>query len=213
MTARDDRHERRRSLAEDGVTARRIPGRVLVISGPSGGGKTTVMERLRQKLPRLVRSISVTTRSPRPGEHQGRDYQFVSEAAFQRLRRTGQLLEWAKVHGAYYGTPKQRIVRALTRGKDVMLSIDVQGARKVRRALGAQAVLVFLLPPSMALLRRRLMGRRTETPDAIRRRLATAKRELACASWYDYTVVNDRLDRTVRDVETIVTQRRTSQKE
>lgn len=194
------------------MTAQRAPGRVFVISGPSGGGKTTVMERLRQAPPRLVRSISVTTRSPRPGERQRRDYQFVSKAAFQRLKRTGQLLEWARVHGAYYGTPKRRITRALGQGKDVILSIDVQGARKVRRALGAQAVLVFLMPPSMALLRRRLMGRRTDTPEAVRRRLVTAKRELACASWYDHTVVNDRLERTVREVEMIVTAHRAAQK-
>jgi guanylate kinase len=176
-----------------------------VISGPSGGGKTTAVERLRRKMPQLIRSVSVTTRPPRPGERRGRDYQFVSPATFQRLKRSGQLLEWAKVHGACYGTPKPPIVHALTRGRDVILSIDVQGARQVRRVLGAQAVLVFLLPPSLDHLRQRLVRRRTETPAAIRRRLAVAKREVACAAWYDYAVVNDQLDQAIRELEAIVT--------
>ena len=172
-------------------------GRLFVISSPSGGGKTTVVERLRQQMPRLVRSVSVTTRPPRPGERDGRDYQFISRGTFQRLRRSGALLEWARVHGAYYGTPKRPIERALADGRDVILSIDVQGARQIRRRFGHRAVLVFLRPPSMEQLRRRLMRRRTETSVAVRRRLAAAKRELACSAWYDDTVVNDWLQRTM----------------
>ena len=182
----------------------RRPGRVFVISSPSGGGKTTVVRRLLRTTPGLARSLSVTTRAPRSGERRGRDYQFVSPAAFQRLRRSGSLLEWATVHGASYGTPKRRVMRVLAKGRDIVLSIDVNGARQVRRALGRRAVLVFLLPPSMRRLRQRLMRRRTETPAAIRRRLAAAKRELACAAWYDYTVINDRLDQTVNIVGAIM---------
>lgn len=178
--------------------------RVFVISSPSGGGKTTVVTRLLRAMPRLVRSISVTTRPRRAGERQGRDYHFVSPAAFQRLRRSRQLLEWAKVHGAYYGTPKGATLQALARGRSVILSIDVQGARQVRRALGRRATLIFLLPPSRDHLRRRLIKRRTETPASIRRRLAAATRELACATWYDYTVVNDRLERAVAQVTELV---------
>ncbi len=113
-------------------------------------------------------------------------------------------MEWARVHGHSYGTPKRPILRALADGKPVLLSIDVQGARQIRRALGARAVLVFLLPPSMARLRERLLGRRTESPAAVRRRLAAAKREIACAAWYDHRVVNDRLAAAVRDVKTII---------
>jgi len=177
---------------------------VFVISSPSGGGKTTLVRRLLRKRPGLVRSLSVTTRGPRPGERRGRDYQFVSLAAFQRMRRSGALLEWANVHGACYGTPKRPVMRTLAKGRDIVLSIDVHGARQVRRALGTRAVLVFLLPPSMRHLRQRLMRRRTETPAAIRRRMAAARRELACASWYDYTVVNDRLDQTVNTVEAVM---------
>lgn len=178
--------------------------RVFVLSSPSGGGKTTVVERLRQCLPGLARSISVTTRSPRSGERAGRDYRFISGATFQQLRRTGQLLEWAHVHGAYYGTPKRPVVRTLARGRSIVLSIDVQGARAIRRALGRRAVLVFLLPPSMEQLRQRLQRRRTETSAAIHQRLQAARREVACAPWYDYAVVNDRLSHTILAMQIIV---------
>ncbi|MBI3997336.1 MAG: guanylate kinase [Candidatus Omnitrophica bacterium] len=182
----------------------RAPGRVFVISSPSGGGKTTVVERLRRMMPQLSRSVSVTTRTPRSGERKGRDYRFVSRATFQRLQRSGQLLEWARVHGASYGTPRRRVLDTLRRGGSIVLSIDVQGARQIRRALGPQAALIFLLPPSMTHLRQRLAARNTETPMAIRRRLAAARREMACAAWYDYAVVNDRLDHTVRRVARII---------
>ena len=188
--------------------AGRRHGLVFVVSSPSGGGKTTVVSRLRRRIRRLARSVSVTTRLPRPGERHGRDYRFVTREAFRRLRREGRLLEWASVHGAWYGTPKHPVIASLRRGRDVMLSIDVQGARQVRRALGAQAVLMFLVPPSLRRLRQRLLGRRTETPAAIRRRLAAARREVACAAWYDYSVVNDRLEHAVRDVQAIITAER-----
>ena len=183
----------------------RRAGRVFVISSPSGGGKTTVVERLMRRVPELVRSVSVTTRPPRSGERHGRDYRFVSRAAFERMRRAGALLEWAKVHGEYYGTPKRPIARGIAQGRHMLLNIDVQGARKIRRALGEQAVLIFLLPPSRDVLRQRLMRRRTESAAAIRRRLAAAEREMACAQWYDYEVVNDRLSDTVAQVRAVVT--------
>lgn len=183
------------------------PGTVFVISSPSGGGKTTVARRVRRQVPRLRRSVSVTTRSPRPGERQDRDYRFVSREEFVRLRRRGELLEWARVHGAWYGTPKRPILEALARGEEVLLCIDVQGAKQVRRALGRRAVLVFLMPPSMERLRERLTRRRTDTASAIRNRLLAARRELACAAWYDYTVVNDELNAAIRDVCAIVVAR------
>ena len=179
-------------------------GRVIVVSSPSGGGKTTVVERLRRRVRGLRRSVSVTTRDPRPGERRGREYQFVSAARFQAMRRAGQLLEWAQVHGACYGTPKRPVLDALRRGQVIMLNIDVQGARKIRRVLGRRAVLVFLKPPSMADLRQRLFRRSTDTAAAIRRRLAAAKRELACAASYDVIVVNDRLEDAVSRLEAIV---------
>ena len=189
-------------------TRRRRSGHAFVISAPSGGGKTTVVARLRRHLPRLRRSISVTTRAPRPGERQGRDYRFVSPAVFDRLRRSGALVEWAEVHGAKYGTPKRPLTDALARGQDMLLSVDVQGARHLRSTLGSRAVLIFLAPPSMERLRQRLIQRRTDAAAAIRRRLVTATREMACASWYDYTVVNNRLASTITRVRSIIAQAR-----
>lgn len=186
------------------MAVRQRTGRVFVVSSPSGGGKTTVVDRLLRAVPRLARSVSVTTRPPRPGERNGYHYRFVTPAAFRRLQRGRRLLEWASVHGACYGTPRGPVVQALARGRHVVLCIDVQGARQVRRALGRRAVLVFLLPPSMRRLRARLLRRRTESPAALRQRLAAARREIACARWYDYAVVNDRLDRTVRAMQAIV---------
>jgi guanylate kinase len=193
------------------MRSRRTVGRVFVISSPSGGGKTTIASRLRRALPRLVRSVSVTTRAQRRGERNGYHYRFLSPAQFERWRRQGRLLEWARVHGACYGTPKQPILRALAGGRDALLSIDVQGARSVRRALGGRAVLIFLLPPSFAHLRQRLLRRRTDTAAAIRRRLTAARRELACATWYDHRVVNDRLDRAVSDIVKIIGAERTTE--
>jgi guanylate kinase len=186
------------------MVSRRQTGRIFVISSPSGGGKTTVVERLLRAAPRLARSVSVTTRPPRPGERHGRDYRFVTPAAFRRLQRSGRLLERANVHGEWYGTLKAPVLRALARERHVVLCIDVQGARQVRRVLGARAVLIFLLPPSIRRLRARLLRRRTESPAAIRRRLAAARREIACARGYDHAVVNDRLDRTVRTMHVMI---------
>ena len=183
-----------------------------MISSPSGGGKTTIAARLRRRLPRLARSVSVTTRAPRQGERRGRDYRFLAPAEFQRWTRQGRLLERARVHGAWYGTPKRPILQALLRGRDVLLSIDVQGARSVRRALGNRAVLIFLLPPSLKHLRQRLLRRKTETAAAIRQRLTAAKRELACAAWYDYRVVNDRLERAVSEIAAIIGAERTTER-
>jgi len=186
------------------MTRKRRSGRVFVVSSPSGGGKTTVVQRLLKKHRGLRRGITVTTRLPRRGERPGRDYHFVSPQAFDQLRRGGRFLEWARVHGASYGTPKRPVLRALADGYDVVLNIDVQGARQIRRALGERAVLVFLVPPSMAELKRRLQHRRTETVKTIQRRMRAARRELRCARWYDYQVVNDRLAQTVRRLETLM---------
>lgn len=188
--------------------ARRGPGWAFVISSPSGGGKTTLVHHLRRRRPGLVRSVSVTTRTPRRGERDGREYHFISAGAFERMRRRSQLLEWARVHGACYGTPKGPVLQALRRGRDVVLSIDVQGAKQVRRLLGRRAALIFLLPASLEALERRLVGRRTDNTVAIRRRLRAARRELTCAKWYDYAIVNDRLEEAVNQLDAIVTAQR-----
>ena len=179
-------------------------GRLFILSSPSGGGKTTVARALLNRLSRLARSVSVTTRPRRTSEREGKDYRFISLNAFQRLRARGELLEWAKVHQAYYGTPTAPVERALARGRDVILSIDVQGARQVRRRFGSRAVLIFLLPPTLNDLKARLIKRRTEPPDVIRKRLEVARRELFCVRWYDYAVVNRRLAQAIEQLRAIV---------
>jgi len=184
------------------------PGRIFVVSSPSGGGKTTVVSALLRRARGLARSISYTTRSRRPMERQRVDYRFVSSATFERMRAGGEFLEWAQVHEAFYGTPMQPITRALARGRDTVLSIDVQGARQIKQRFGRQAVLVFLAPPSLRDLRARLVKRKTETPASIRKRLDAAARESACAEWYDYVIVNRRIDEAVRQLEAIVTAER-----
>ena len=190
------------------MTPRASTPTLFVISSPSGGGKTTMVRELLAVAPHLVRSVSATTRTRRAGERAGVDYRFLSPAAFARLRVRRGLVEWANVHGAWYGTPKASIRSALARGRDVILSLDVQGARQIKRAFGAQAVLIFLMPPSLKDLQRRLVNRKTDPPAAIRRRLAAARREVACANWYDYVVVNHRISEAVAHLHAIVTAER-----
>jgi len=178
--------------------------KLFVVSSPSGGGKTTLVAELLRQLRGVVRSVSVTTRPRRPVEQRDRDYRFVSREQFERLRAQGALIEWAKVHQAYYGTPRAPVERALARGRDVILSIDVQGARQVRRRFGRRAALVFVMPPSMKDLKRRLLRRKTETRASLRRRLAAARQELACGRWYDYHVVNRQVRQAVEHLKAIV---------
>lgn len=173
---------------------------VWVISGPTAVGKGTVVARLKARHPGLFVSVSATTRAPRPGEVDGVAYHFVSEAEFDRLVACGGLLEWALVHGsARYGTPRDPVLAAVDAGRTVILEIDLQGAEQVRKTL-PQAKSVFIAPPSWDELVRRLVGRGTETPEQQRRRLETAKLELAAAESFDYVVVNDELETTVDDL-------------
>lgn len=178
---------------------RRRPGRLLVLSGPSGVGKTTVGQALLRRSRRLTRSVSVTTRAPRPGERDGRDYRFVTDAAFAALVRRKAFLEHARVHVYRYGTLAAAVRAALARGRDVLLVIDVQGARQIRRR-APDAVSVFLMPPSPTELLRRLRGRGTESARTLRIRLATARRELRERHRYDHVIVNDRLGATVKAI-------------
>ena len=185
------------------MSGTRCPGRLIVLSAPSGAGKTTLVHRLLRRVPHLAHSISMTTRPPRHGERHGRDYYFVTPAAFASQRRRGGLLECARVHGHWYGTPRRAVSRVLASGHDALLSIDVQGARQVRR-LAAGSVSIFILPPSLTSLRRRLQQRRTEAPDQIRARLRLARRELRAAPSYDYVVVNDEVQRALSQLQAII---------
>ena len=163
-------------------------GTLFIYSGPSGVGKGTLLGPLMD--PDSLRfSVSMTTRAPRPGEADGREYFFVSREAFEETIASGGLLEYAQYNGNYYGTPRKMVEEELAQGRDVILEIEVQGARQVRKAF-PQAVSIFILPPSYEILCERLAGRGTESPQVVENRLAQAKRELLCAGEYDYIIVN-----------------------
>jgi guanylate kinase len=170
-------------------------GRVVVLSGPSAVGKSTVVRCLREKVADLYFSVSATTRAPRPGEVDGVDYHFVSSDEFQQLIDRGALLEWAEIHRGLHrsGTLAQPVLDAMASGRPVLIEVDLAGARAVKVALPA-ALSVFLAPPSWAALEARLAGRGTETPEVMVRRLATAKAELAAQSDFDVVVVNRQLE-------------------
>ncbi len=178
-------------------------GRVFVISSPSGGGKTTVIEALREKNRDLCYSVSATTRDPRPGEVNGRDYYFLKEDEFLRKIEENAFIEWARVHNFYYGTPRDQIEKYLGEGKKVILDIDVQGGLKIKEQI-PDSVLIFLLPPSMDELRKRLIQRGTEEEEILRVRIENAKKEIDMADRYDYQVINDILDETVRELDSII---------
>lgn len=175
----------------------------VVISSPSGGGKSTVIRRLRQRHPEFLYSLSVTTRAPRSGERNGVHYHFVTKDEFDRLRRDDNLLEWAEVHGDFYGTPRTNVIRAMNEKRVLLFDIDVQGAASIR-ASEPTFVTIFLLPPSMAELKRRLAGRGSESPAQRKRRLETAKKELKRVHEYDYWVTNDQLSTCVTDCEAVI---------
>lgn len=165
------------------------PARLAVLSGPSGVGKSTVVESIRRADPRIWLSVSVTTRQPRPGEVHGREYLFVTEKQFESMAAAGKLLEWARFAGNLYGTPRRPVLERLTAGVPVLLEVDVVGARQVRRALPT-ALLVFLAPPSWDELVRRLTARETEPEPVIKERLAAARAELTAEQEFDVTLVN-----------------------
>ncbi len=173
-------------------------GRLIVLAGPSGVGKSSVVARLRAELPDLFFSVSATTRAPRPGETHGRDYRFVTPAEFDALIERGELLEWAEIHGGLQrsGTPREPVERELASGRPVLVEVDLQGARAIKAAL-PEAVTVFLDPPSFDELARRLAARGTESDAQLARRLETARAELAARSEFDKSVVNDDLKHVV----------------
>ena len=173
----------------------------MVISAPSGGGKTVVRSGLLELDKRFAFSVTCTTRPRRPGEVDGRDYYFVTEAQFKKMRADGKLLEWAKVHGNYYGTPVKSVMDVLGKGRIPVMTIDVKGARSVKKIF-PEAVTVFLLPPDLKTLVQRLRGR-GEAPENVAVRLETARAEIKVASKFDYLVINDRLPETVREVAAI----------
>lgn len=191
---------------ENEVIGRR--GLMLVLSSPSGAGKTTLTRLLRDEEPSLTLSVSVTTRKRRPSEVEGVHYRFIEVAEFEALQQRGELLEWAEVHGNFYGSPRREIERALAAGKDILFDIDYQGAMQVREKAPDDVVSIFILPPSIPELRRRLERRAEDSADVIERRLAAAKIEIDRWRDYDYVLVNDDLDRTFARLRAILSAER-----
>lgn len=178
-------------------------GKLFVFSGPSGAGKGTICKRLLEEVDELAVSVSMTTRAPRNGEVDGISYYFTEKEAFEEHIAQGRLLEYAEVYGNYYGTPKEPVIEKLQAGIDVILEIDMQGALKVKENY-PDGVFVFILPPSMSILRKRLTGRGTETQEAIELRLGETLKELSYIEKYDYCVVNGELEEAVARAKAII---------
>ncbi len=178
-------------------------GILFVISSPSGGGKGTLIRRLRQTVPGVGYSVSWTTRAPRRGEADGVSYHFVSREDFERKRQANGFLEWAVVHGNLYGTTRAAVRQEMAEGRDVILEIDVQGARAVRKAMRS-VVSVFILPPSYEVLRERLTARMTERPEELELRLANARGELEQYQFFDYVILNDVVERAAAQLASVV---------
>ena len=185
-----------------GAVARR--GLMLVLSSPSGAGKTTLSRRLLDADPGVELSVSVTTRKQRPGEVDGRDYHFIDAARFEAMIKRGELLEWAHVFGHRYGTPRAPVEAALVRGHDVLFDIDWQGTQQLREKADRDLVSIFVLPPSMPDLEQRLRRRAQDSDDVIRARMATATDEMSHWAEYDYVVINTDIDRAFKEVQTIL---------
>ena len=178
-------------------------GRIFVISAPSGTGKSTVVAGVRKRFPELGFSVSYTTRPMRGGEIEGVDYHFVDRKTFQRMASDSKFAEWAEVHGNYYGTLKEQLEESMGAGRDLILDIDVQGGIAIKSALG-EAITIFLLPPSMEILRERLSKRATDSPEQIELRLANAKEELAYRDRYDHEIVNDDIESAVNELSRLI---------
>ncbi len=190
------------SIPTQPAIARR--GVLLVLSSPSGAGKTTLSRVLLDGDCGIRLSISVTTRKPRPGEEDGKDYIFVDEARFESMRKKGDLLEWAKVFGNSYGTPRAPVEAAIARGEDVLFDIDWQGAQQLSEKMAGDLVRVFILPPSGAVLETRLRGRAQDPPEIVAKRMAEASSEISHWAEYDYVIVNADLETSISGLKSIL---------
>ena len=178
-------------------------GTIFIISGPSGTGKSTIIDSILEAYPDTFFSVSATTRGPRPGEVDGKDYNFVSKADFEEMIKKGELLEYAEYVGNFYGTPSRPVFDNIEKGHDVIIEVEVKGHSQLREKL-PEAVSIFISPPSIEILEERLRSRSTETEEKIQSRIATARHEMQFADSYDYVVVNNELDAAVRDALAII---------
>lgn len=177
---------------------------MVVICAPSGTGKSTLLEKLKVEFPRLKWSVSCTTRPMRPGEREGVDYHYITKEKFEALIAENDFIEWARVHSNYYGTSKRFVDQGLSLGTAMLFDLDVQGADAMKRIYGAQAQVIFIKPPSLEALEKRLRGRGTDSDEVIRERLKNARSELLRAEDYDHLVVNDDVTKAYQDLKTIV---------
>ncbi len=183
-------------------------GLLFVLSSPSGAGKTTLARALMGVDGNIAMSVSVTTRKPRPGEVDGRDYIFVDDARFRQMREGGELVEWARVFGHFYGTPAAPVAQAVAEGRDLLFDIDWQGAQQLAEKMAGDLVRVFILPPSAAALEQRLKERKQDSEDTVRRRMQEAAAELSHWAEYDYVLVNSDLQQSVEGLHAILTAER-----
>lgn len=193
------------NVPEDGTgkAGKNGRGRLFVISAPSGTGKTTLCRRMLRRFADLRYSVSYTSRPPRDGEIQGKDYHFVSRQTFERMIREGRFAEWAEVHGNYYGTSAGELERNLAAGRDILLDIDVKGARQILRRF-PRSVTIFIMPPSMEALRRRLLQRNSDDPESVERRLQVAAEEMAARHAYRHVIVNDDLEQATAELTELI---------
>ena len=180
-----------------------MTGHLYIVAAPSGAGKTTLVRLLLENDPEICLSVSTTTRHPRSGEQDGREYHFVDVPVFLERIGNGEFLEWAEVHGNYYGTSKKWIEAQMTAGRDVLLEIDWQGAQQVRKSF-PMAIGIFILPPSLAVLQARLSGRGTDSPETIARRIAAARDEMRHVDEFDYVIINDDLQQALANLRSVV---------
>jgi guanylate kinase len=183
---------------------RKYKGGLFIVSAPSGAGKTTLCRRLVSSLPDLKFSVSYTTRQPRQGEVDNRDYTFIGKEDFLSMVGRGEFIEWAEVHGAFYGTSGKRVEEIMDAGSDVILDIDTQGAMQIKEKYAAEGTYIFVLPPSMEVLRQRLNKRMTDSREQIEKRLRTALSEIGTYSKYDYVIINDIFEKALKEFEAII---------
>lgn len=190
---------------ESGVITKEYPypGKLIIFTGPSGVGKGSLMRSLLQRHPELYYSVSVTTRSPRLGEMNGKDYYFISRSKFEQLVAAGEFLEWAEFAGNYYGTPREAVLNQIHSGKLVVLEIELEGARQIRASFPS-ALSIFILPPSFDELEKRIRSRAQDSEEAIARRLLRAQEEIQAADEFDIRIVNDDFETALNDIEAVL---------